>query len=25
LPKLVEGVRFQNGVEVIETPVNHAA
>jgi len=25
LPKLVEGVRFQNGVEVIEMPVNHAA
>jgi len=25
LPKLVHGVRFQNGVEVIEMPVNHAA
>ena len=25
LPKLVEGVRFQNGIEVIEMPVNHAA
>ena len=25
LPKLVEGVRFQNGVEVIEMQVNHAA
>ena len=25
LPKLVEGVRFQNGVEIIEMPVNHAA
>jgi transposase-like protein len=25
LPKLVEGVTFQNGVEVIEMPVNHAA
>ena len=25
LPKLVEGVRFQNGVEVIEMPANHAA
>jgi len=25
LPKLVEGVRFQNGIEVIEMPVNYAA
>jgi len=25
LPKLVQGVRFQNGVEVSEMPVNHAA
>ena len=25
LPKLVRGVKFHNGVEVIETPVNHAA
>jgi putative transposase len=25
LPKVVQGVRFQNGVEVIEMPTNHAA
>jgi len=25
LPKVVRGVRFQNGVEVIEMPANHAA
>ena len=25
LPKVVRGVKFQNGVEVIETPANHAA
>ena len=25
LPKIVRGVRFQNGVEVIEMPANHAA
>ena len=25
LPKVVQGVKFQNGVEVIETPANHAA
>jgi hypothetical protein len=25
LPKIVNGVKFQNGVEVIEMPANHAA
>jgi len=25
LPKVVRGVKFQNGLEVIETPANHAA
>jgi putative transposase len=25
LPKVVRGVKFQNGVEVIEMPANHAA
>jgi len=25
LPKIVRGVKFHNGVEVIETPENHAA
>jgi len=25
LPKVVRGVKFHNGVEVIETPENHAA
>jgi len=25
LPKIVQGVKFQNGVEVIEMPANHAA
>jgi putative transposase len=25
LPKIVRGVRFQNGIEVIEMPANHAA
>ena len=25
LPKVVQGVKFQNGVEVIETPAHHAA
>jgi hypothetical protein len=25
LPKVVEGVRFQDGIEVIEVPANHAA
>jgi hypothetical protein len=25
LPKVVQGVKFQNGVEVIEMPANHAA
>ena len=25
LPKIVRGVKFQNGVEVIEMPANHAA
>ena len=25
LPKIVRGVKFHNGVEVIETPANHAA
>jgi len=25
LPKVVEGVKFQNGIEVIEVPANHAA
>jgi hypothetical protein len=25
LPKIVQGVRFQNGIEVIEMPVHHAA
>ena len=25
LPKVVEGVKFQNGIEVIEVPENHAA
>ena len=25
LPKIVQGVKFQNGVEVIETPANNAA
>jgi len=25
LPKVVQGVKFQNGVEIIETPANHAA
>jgi putative transposase len=25
LPKVVQGVKFQNGIEVIEMPVHHAA
>ena len=25
LPKVVQGVRFQNGIEVIEMPAHHAA
>jgi hypothetical protein len=25
LPKVVRGVRFQNGIEVIEMPAHHAA
>jgi len=25
LPKVVGGIKFQNGVEVIEMPANHAA
>ena len=25
LPKVVQGVKFQNGVEVIELPADHAA
>jgi hypothetical protein len=25
LPKVVKGVRFQNGIEVIEMPAHHAA
>src|SRR5437773_8782274 len=25
LPKVVQGVKFQNGIEVIELPANHAA
>jgi len=25
LPKVVQGVKFQNGVEVIAMPANHAA
>jgi hypothetical protein len=25
LPKVVQGVKFHNGVEVIEMPANHAA
>jgi len=25
LPKVVQGVRFQNGIEVIEVPAHHAA
>jgi hypothetical protein len=24
LPKVVQGVRFQNGIEVIEMPAHHA-
>jgi hypothetical protein len=25
LPKVIAGVRFENGIEVIEVPANHAA
>jgi hypothetical protein len=25
LPKVVQGVKFQNGIEVIKTPAHHAA
>jgi hypothetical protein len=25
LPKVIGGVRFQDGIEVIEVPANHAA
>ena len=25
LPKVVQGVRFQNGIEVVEMPAHHAA
>jgi len=25
LPKVVQGVKFQNGIEVIELPAHHAA
>jgi len=25
LPKVVQGVKFQNGIEVIDLPVHHAA
>jgi hypothetical protein len=25
LPKVIRGVRFQDGIEVIEVPANHAA
>ena len=25
LPKVVQGVKFQNGIEVIKMPANHAA
>jgi putative transposase len=25
LPKVVQGVKFQNGIEVIKMPVHHAA
>jgi hypothetical protein len=25
LPKVVQGIKFQNGIEVIEMPAHHAA
>jgi hypothetical protein len=25
LPKVIAGVRFENGIEVIQVPANHAA
>jgi hypothetical protein len=25
LPKVIAGVRFENGIEVIDVPANHAA